>query len=108
MNQEEVFRKGVVDILAEDSKGKLVVIELKRRQADYNAVMQLQRYMKQVEKIKGKETRGLLIAPSIGKNAYELLQNAGLEFFNFEFEIGNPKSKIKGLQKKQETIDRFF
>ena len=54
LNQEEVFRKGVVDILAEDAKGRLVVIELKRRQADYNAVMQLQRYMKQVEKIKGK------------------------------------------------------
>ena len=108
LNQEEVFRKGIVDILAEDAKGRLVVIELKRRQADYNAVMQLQRYMKQVEKIKGKETRGLLVAPSIGKNAYELLQRNGCEFFNFEFEIGNPKAKIKGLHKKQETIDKFF
>jgi len=108
LNQEALFRKGVVDILAEDSKGRLVVIEVKRRQAGYNAVMQLQRYMKQVEKIKGKETRGLLVAPSIGKNAYELLQRNGCEFFNFEFEIGNPESKIKGLQKKQETIDRFF
>lgn len=108
LNQEEVFRKGVVDILAEDARGRLVVIELKRRQADYNAVMQLQRYMKQVEKIKGRETRGLLVAPSIGKNAYELLQRNGCEFFKFEFEIGNPKAKIKGIQKKQETIDKFF
>ncbi len=108
LNQEEVFRKGVVDIMAEDAKGRLVVIEVKRRQADYAAVMQLKRYMQQVEKIKGKETRGLLVAPSIGKNAYELLQRNGCEFFNFEFEIGNPKAKIKGLQKKQETIDRFF
>ena len=108
LNQEAIFRKGVVDILAEDSEGRLVVIEVKRRQADYNAVMQLKRYMQQVEKIKGKETRGLLVAPSIGKNAYELLQRNGCEFFNFEFEIGNPKSKIKGVQKKQETIDRFF
>jgi len=108
LNQEEVFRKGVVDILAEDAEGRLVVIELKRRQADYNAVMQLKRYMQQVEKIKGRETRGLLVAPSIGKNAYELLQRNGCEFFNFEFEIGNPKAKIKGLQKKQETLDRFF
>ncbi len=108
LNQEEVFRKGVVDILAEDSEGRLVVIELKRRQADYNAVMQLKRYMQQVEKIKGKETRGLLLAPSIGKNAYELLQRNGCEFFNFEFEIGNPVAKIKGLRKKQETLDKFF
>lgn len=108
LNKEEVFRKGVIDILAEDSNGRLVVIEVKRRQADYNAVMQLKRYMQQVEKIKGKETRGLLVAPSIGKNAYELLQRNNCEFFNFEFEIGNPKAKIKGLQKKQETLDRFF
>jgi len=108
LDKETVFRKGIVDILAEDSKKRLVVIEVKRRQADYNAVMQLKRYMQQVEKIKGKETRGLLVAPSIGKNAYELLQRNGCEFFNFEFEIGNPKAKIKGLQKKQETIDKFF
>jgi len=108
LNKEEVFRKGVVDIMAEDSKGRLVVIEVKRRQADYAAVMQLKRYMQQVEKIKGKETRGLLVAPSIGKNAYELLQRNNCEFFNFEFEIGNPKVKIKGLQKKQETLEKFF
>jgi len=108
LNQEEVFRKGVVDILAQDSKGRLVVVEVKRRQADYAAVMQLKRYMQQVEKIKGRETRGLLVAPSIGKNAYELLQRNNCEFFSFDFEIGNPEAKIKGIQKKQETIDKFF
>ena len=108
LNQEEVFRKGVVDILAEDKDGNLVVVEVKRRQADYNSVMQLKRYVQQVCKIKGKNCRGLLVAPSIGKNAYELLQRNELEFYNFEFEIGNPKSKIKGVQKKQATIDKFF
>ncbi len=108
VNQEEVFRKGVVDILAEDAEGNLVVVEVKRRQADYNSVMQLKRYVQQVCKIKGKNCRGLLVAPSIGKNAYELLQRNELEFYNFEFEIGNPKSKIKGVQKKQATIDKFF
>jgi hypothetical protein len=108
LNQEEVFRKGVVDILAEDAEGNIVVVEVKRRQADYNSVMQLKRYVQQVCKIKGKNCRGLLVAPSIGKNAYELLERNDLEFYNFEFEIGNPKSKIKGVQKKQSTIDKFF
>ena len=103
-----VLRKGLVDILAKDSKGRLVVIELKRRQADFNAVQQLKRYMDQVKNLKGIETRGVLIAPAIGKNARELLERYGLEFFHIDFEIGNPKAKIKGLQKKQETIDRFF
>lgn len=104
LNQEEVLRKGLVDILAEDAKGRLVVIELKRRQADFNAVQQLKRYMDQVKNMKGKETRGILIAPEIRKNAHELLEKYGLEFFSIDVEIGNPKAKIKGLQKKQKTI----
>jgi len=108
LNQEEVLRKGLVDILAEDSKGRLVVIELKRRQADFNAVQQLKRYMDQVKNMKGKETRGILVAPEIRKNAHELLEKYGLEFFHLDFEIGNPKAKIKGLKKKQQTLDRFF
>lgn len=108
LNQEEVFRKGIVDILAEDNEGNLVVIEVKRRKADYNAVTQLERYMKQVQNIKGKKTRGILVAPGIGKNALELLERSGLEFAKFEFEIGNPKVRIKGVQKKQKSIQEFF
>ncbi|MDD5147979.1 MAG: endonuclease NucS [Candidatus ainarchaeum sp.] len=108
LNQEEVLRKGLVDILAEDAKGRLVVIELKRRRADFNAVQQLKRYMDQVKNLKGIETRGILIAPDIRKNAHELLEKYGLEFFHLDFEIGNPKSHIRGLQKKQQTIDKFF
>jgi len=108
LNQEDVLRKGLVDILAKDALGRLVVIELKRRQADYNAVQQLKRYMDQVKRLKGIETRGILVAPEIRKNANELLERYGLEFFRIDFEVGNPKAKIKGIQKKQETIDRFF
>ena len=51
LNQQQVFRKGICDIIAEDARGKLVVIELKRRKADFNSVMQLKRYMQQVEKM---------------------------------------------------------
>jgi len=108
LNQEEVLRKGFVDILARDSKNRLVVIELKRRQADFNAVQQLKRYMDQVKNLKGIETRGILIAPEIRKNALELLEKYGLEFCALDFEIGNPSAKIKGIKKKQATIDRFF
>ena len=104
LNQEEVLRKGLVDILAEDKEGRLVVIELKRRQADFNAVQQLKRYMDQVQNMKGKKTRGLLIAPEIRKNARELLEKYGLEFFAIDFEVSNPSTKIKGLQKKQKTL----
>ncbi|MFH1255955.1 MAG: endonuclease NucS [Candidatus Diapherotrites archaeon] len=108
LKQESPFRKGVVDILAEDKNGDLVVVEVKRRQADFAAVTQLQRYMKQVEKIKGKKTRGILVAPEIRRNALELLENYGLEFAHFDFEIGNPKATIKGVQKKQPMITEYI
>ncbi len=108
VHREEQFRKGIIDLLAEDKDGNLVVIEVKRRQAGYDAVEQLNRYMKQVERMKGKKTRGMLIAPEIGKNAYELLERYGLEFAKIDLEMGNPKAKIKGIQKKQKTIDEFF
>jgi len=102
--REGMFRKGVVDILAEDSLGKLVVIEVKRRQASYAAVSQLHRYMKQVENLKNRQTRGILIAPEITKPARELLEQYGLEFVQLDFEIGNPSAKIKGLTKTQTTL----
>ena len=77
LKQEDALRKGVVDIIAEDKDGNLVVIELKRRQADYNAVMQLQRYVNELRKIKNKKVRGIIVAPTIGRQALELLKGYG-------------------------------
>ncbi len=107
LKQEMPFRKGIVDIIAEDANKNLVVVEVKRRQAGFNAVSQLHRYMKQVEKLKNKKTRGILIAPEIRKNALELLENYGLEYCKLDFEISNPKSKIRGIRKKQPTITEY-
>ena len=103
INQQQVFRKGVCDIVAQDRDGKLVVIELKRRQADYGAVTQLKRYVEQVEKLKNIETRGILLAPEIRKSAMELLQSYGLEFYSYDFEVGE-RSKIKGIGKSQQKL----
>jgi RecB family endonuclease NucS len=104
INQQQAFRKGICDIVAEDAKGRLVVIELKRRQADYSSVTQLKRYAEQVNKLKGIETRGILLAPSIRKSALELLKHYGLEYFSYDFEIGE-RSKIKGIGKSQMKIN---
>ncbi len=107
VNQQQKFKKGICDIVAEDKEGNYVIIELKRRQADFASVTQLQRYMQQVEKIKGKKTRGILLAPSIRKNAKELLETNGLEFAKLDFELnpsGKEKARIIGLKKKQKTL----
>lgn len=103
INQQQYFKTGICDIIAQDAKGRLVVIELKRRQADYNAVTQLKRYADEVHKMKGVETRGILLAPSIRKTALDLLKSYNLEYFSYDFEIGE-KSKIKGIGKSQMKI----
>ncbi len=104
LKQEDHIRKGFVDILAEDKDGNLVIIELKRKQADYNAVMQLQRYVNELRKIKGKKVRGIIVAPSIGRPALELLKNNGNEYYSFEFDVTQPRATIKGIDTKQRTI----
>ena len=104
VKQESPLRTGMIDILAEDARGRLVVIEVKRRLADYDAVTQLKRYMDAVKTMKGRETRGILIAPEIRSTAKDLLEREGLEYYKIDFEIGNPSAKIKGLEKKQKTL----
>lgn len=104
LKQESHLRKGMIDILAEDKDGNLVVIELKRRQADYDSVMQLHRYVHEVKKTKGRTTRGILVAPEIRKTAMELLKNNGLEYRSYQFDVSQPKATIAGIEKKQKTI----
>lgn len=104
LKQEDALRKGFVDILAEDKNGNLVIIELKRRQADYNAVMQLQRYVNELRKIKNRNVRGIIVAPSIGRQALELLKGYGCEYYSFQFDVTQPKATIAGIDTKQRTI----
>lgn len=111
LNQQQHFKKGIADIIAEDKNGNYVIIELKRRQADFASVTQLHRYMKQVEKMKNKKTRGILLAPSIRKNAKNLLEEFGLEYAKLDFTLtpsSKEKAEITGLQKKQTTIKSYL
>ncbi|MBI5036945.1 endonuclease NucS, partial [Candidatus Micrarchaeota archaeon] len=101
LKQESDIRKGTIDILAEDFRHRLVVIEVKRREAGLDAVTQLARYVDEVSKRKDKATRGIMCAPTITPNALRMLERQGFEFFRLDYEVSNPSAKIKGLQKKQ-------
>ncbi|MEM0372914.1 MAG: endonuclease NucS [archaeon] len=108
LKNESIVPRGHIDILAEDIKGRLVVIEVKRRTADLSAVSQLKRYVHEVAKRKDKETRGILCAPSISPNALAFLEREGFEYVRLDYEVSNPSAKIRGLEKKQKGISDFL
>lgn len=83
LKSEYPVSAGFIDVLAEDSKGRLTIIELKRKKASLDAVLQLKRYVEAVKRATGRsssEVRGVLAAPSISPDAYKALKSLNLEF----------------------------
>ncbi len=73
---------GAVDVYGEDSEGRTVVLELKRRRVGPDAVGQLRRYVDALERDlhADAEIRGVLVAPSVTERAKALLEEQGLDF----------------------------
>lgn len=107
LQKESAVRKGTIDILAEDFRGRLVVIEVKRRTAGLDAVTQLARYVEELSHRKDKQVRGILVAPEITPNSLKMLEKGGLEFFRLDYSVGNPSATIVGLQKKQRMLGEY-
>ena len=109
--REYSVEHGFIDILGKDSDGNLMILELKCRKAGVSAVKQIRRYLTDFENTENKELkghnsekqkiRGLLVAPSIGDDALELLEEEGIEFVAVE-----PPKELK--QDKKVTLDTFF
>ena len=96
ISYEKKVEPGFVDVYGVDKNGRLVVVEVKRKTAGKEAVLQLSKY---IEAIKGKadrELRGVLVAPSLGKDVQRLLVTLGLEFKALD-----PKKCAKVLKKDQ-------
>jgi len=104
ISYEKKVEPGFVDVYGVDKNGKLVVVEVKRKMAGKEAVLQLSKY---IEAIKGKadrELRGVLVAPSLGKDVQTLLVSLGLEFKALD-----PKKCAKVLKKDQNAkLETFF
>ncbi len=77
---------GAVDIYGEDSAGRSVVVELKRRRVGPDAVSQLRRYVDALERDLHADAsvRGILVAPSVTDRAERLLARHDLEFVALE------------------------
>jgi hypothetical protein len=101
---EKKVAPGFVDVYGVDGKGRLVVVEIKRKTAGRGAALQLARYVKSVKETANREVRGVLAAPQIAKGVQRLLVTLGLEFHAL-----SPKKCAKILSRsKTKKLAEYF
>jgi RecB family endonuclease NucS len=104
ISYEKKVEPGFVDIYGVDKNGKLVVVEVKRRTAGKEAAFQLAKYIDSIKTKASRELRGILVAPSLGKDVQRLLVTLGLEFKALD-----PKKCAEVLRKAETTkLEAFF
>lgn len=85
VERERETDAGYIDVFARDSEDDYVVIEVKRN-PDYNTVLQLQRYVEEIEEEFEASVRGILVAPKVSDKVLDYLDERGLEFVKVEME----------------------
>jgi len=101
---EKKVKPGFVDIYGEDKHGKLVIVEVKRKAATKEAALQLAKYIEPMKSKINRELRGVLVAPSLGKDVQRVLVTLGLEFRKLD-----PKKCAEVLKKqKNAKLEKFF
>jgi hypothetical protein len=101
---EKKVEPGFVDIYGEDKNGKLVIVEVKRKTASKEAVLQLAKYIEPIKAKVNREVRAVLVAPSLGRDVQRLLVAMGLEYKALD-----PKVCAEVLKKAESTkLESFF
>ncbi len=104
ISYEKKVEPGFVDVYGVDKDGKLVVVEVKRKTAGKEAVLQLARYIAAIKEKANRELRGILVAPYLGKDVQRMLVTMGLEFKALD-----PKLCAEVLKKADSTkLESFF
>lgn len=85
VEREKETPAGFIDVFARDEEDRWVVIEVKRN-PDYNTVLQLQRYVDEIEEEYQGEIRGILVAPKMTDKVLDYLHERDLEFVEVEME----------------------
>lgn len=80
ISHEKRVEPGFVDVYGIDERGRLVVIEIKRKTAGKTAVLQLAKYLEAIRDSTNREIRGVLVAPEISRGTQPLLATLNLEF----------------------------
>ena len=104
ISYEKKVEPGFVDVYGVDKDGNFVVVEIKRKTASNEAVLQLARYVEAIRSKVNRKVRGILVAPNIAKGVQRLLAT-----LNLDFKALDPKKCAKIL-KRSETrkLETFF
>jgi len=77
---EKKVEPGFIDVYAVDTKGRMAIIEIKRKTAGKEAALQLAKYVDSVRSMVNREVRGVLVAPQLAKGVQKLLVTLGLDY----------------------------
>lgn len=90
---EQTIEAGRIDITAEDTEGRRVVIELKAGPADLRSIGQVLSYMGSPSDSPGRPIRGILVASDFPSNvtmAAKAVPNLSLKAYSFQFSFREP------------------
>src|SRR4030042_581952 len=104
ISYEKKVEPGFVDVYGVDKEGRLVVVEVKRKTATKEAALQLAKYIDAIRTKADRKVRGVLVAPSIGKDVKKTLEILGLEFKQVD-----PRKCAEPLQRAEnKKLSEFF
>lgn len=104
IERERETPAGFIDVFCRDKDNDYVVIEVKRN-PDYNTVLQLQRYVDEIDKEFSGNIRGILVAPKMTDKILTYLEERDLEFV--EVEMGDVIASYEELDQSQKGLSDF-
>lgn len=104
IERERECPAGFIDVFARDTGNNYVVIEVKRN-PDYNTVLQLQRYVDEIDEEFNGTIRGILVAPKMTENVLDYLEDRGLEFVEVSME--DVIASYESLDNSQRELSDF-
>ena len=104
ISSERPVESGFIDILGVDRDNVLTIVELKRKPATKEDVLQLKKYMDVFLAEDCRRIRGILVAPELARGSQQMLASLGLEFVPL-----SPQRCSEVLKRKSErSITDFF
>lgn len=104
IERERETPAGFIDVFARDEDDNYVVIEVKRN-PDYNTVLQLQRYVDEIEDEFRGDIRGILVAPKMTEKVLAYLEERDLEFVEVEME--DVIASYEAIDRSQKGLSDF-